>query len=461
MINKIEEFNGNNNIVYKVKDNSITYDELYNKAKYYSDLLKREGNSPVIIYGHKSINMIISILSCLLARRCYIPIEDSMPINRIKDIIKVSKASLFINNSDNEININSLRLENLIKYKDQEIKENDNNYAYVIFTSGTTGSAKGVPITYENLDTFINWISNTYPFNSYKNINVLNQASFSFDLSVMDLYYSLYNGHSIYSITRSSQKDFSMFDTIKDINLMVITPSFMKLCLLNPDFNSTNYPNLKCIYFCGELLTIDLTKKIKDRFNDVIIFNAYGPTEATCAVSGLIIEDAMLDYELLPVGLSDNLASPIEIIDNEIVIKGKSVFNGYLGGIIGGYYKENNINCYKTGDIGYFKDNYLYCNGRVDNQIKFNGYRIELSDIENNLLKIDGVLDACVIAKKVNNEVKLIKAFVVLNKNNTSYVKEELSKLIPQYMMPKVIEGIDKMPINKNGKVDREVLNNI
>lgn len=461
MINRIEEFNGNNNIAYKINNDLITYDELYKKSKYYSDLLKREGNKPVIIYGHKSINMIISIVSCLLARRCYIPIEDSMPLNRIKDIIKVSKSSLFINNSDIDINIDSLRLDNLTNYKDQEIKENDNNYAYVIFTSGTTGNAKGVPITYDNLDNFINWISNTYPFNSYKNINVLNQASFSFDLSVMDLYYSLYNSHSIYSITRTSQKDFSMFDTIKDINLMVITPSYMKLCLLNPDFSSINYPNLKCIYFCGELLTIDLTKKIRERFNNIIIFNAYGPTEATCAVSGLIIDDMMLDNELLPVGIKDNLASPIEIINNEIVIKGKSVFNGYLGNIVGGYYKEDNINCYKTGDIGYFKGNYLYCNGRVDNQIKFNGYRIELSDIENNLLKIDGVIDACVIAKKANNEVKLIKAFVVLNNYDTLYVKEELSKLIPQYMMPKVIERIDRMPINKNGKVDREVLNKL
>ena len=98
---------------------------------------------------------------------------------------------------------------------------------------------------------------------------------------------------------------------------------------------------------------------------------------------------------------------------------------------------------------------------RLRYQIKYNGYRIELSDIENNLLKIDGVIDACVIAKKSNNEVKLIKAFVVLVKNDTLYVKEELSKLIPQYMLPKIIERIDKMPINKNGKVDREVLNNL
>lgn len=461
MINRIEEFKGNNKIAYKVNGLSITYDELYNTAKYYSNYLIRQSNGPVIIYGHKSISMIISIVACLLAKRCYIPIESSMPVKRIKEIIDISHASLFIANEDIDCDFNICKLEELIKYKDLDIKKNDNQNAYIIFTSGTTGESKGVPITYKNLDNFINWINNTYPFNSYKDIIILNQASFSFDLSVMDLYYSLFNRFSLYSITRSNQRDYSMFDVIKDINLMVITPSFMKLCLLDNDFNETNFPKLKCIYFCGELLTVDLVKKIKKRFNNTIIYNAYGPTEATCAVSGIIINDDMLNNELLPVGDKNNLACPIEIINNEIVISGDSVFNGYLNNIVGGYYKDNGINYYKTGDIGYYKDNYLYCNGRIDNQIKLNGYRIELSDIENNLLKIDGVIDSCVIVKKKDNEIKLIKAFVVLVKNDINYVKDELSKLIPQYMMPKSILKIDKMPINKNGKVDREVLNNL
>ena len=459
MINKIEEFKGDKKIAYKVNNISITYDELYNTAKYYSDFLIRQGNEPVIIYGHKSVSMIISIVACLLAKRCYICIESSLPINRIKDIIKISKASLFIANEDIECDFNTCKLEELIKYQDLDIKKNNNKYAYIVFTSGTTGVAKGVPITYKNLDNFINWINNTYPFNSYKDINVLNQASFSFDLSVMDLYYGLFNKHSIYSITRTNQRDGSMYDTIKDVDLMVITPSFMKLCLLNQDFNSANYHKLKTIYFCGELLSVDLVKKIRKRFNDVIIFNAYGPSEATCAVSGLIIDDKMLDNELLPVGDKNNLACHIDIANNEIVLSGDSVFNGYLNNIQGGLYQDNKIKYYKTGDIGYFKDNYLYCDGRVDNQIKYNGYRIELSDIENNLLKIDGVIDACVIAKRQDNIIKLIKGFVVINKYDIDYVKQELSKLIPSYMMPKVIVKIDRMPINKNGKVDREALN--
>ncbi len=461
MIDKIEEFKGNNNIAYKVNNLSITYDELYNTAAHYSEFLKRQGNEPVIIYGHKSISMIISIVACLLAKRCYIPIENSMPIKRIKEIVDISRASLFIENEEIDIDFNTCKLEELIKYQHLDIKKNNNKYAYIIFTSGTTGDAKGVPITYKNLNNFINWINNTYPFNSFKDIIVLNQASFSFDLSVMDLYYSLFHQFSLYSITRSNQRDGSMYETIKDINLMVVTPSFMKLCLLNKEFNSKNYPNLKCIYFCGELLRVELVKKIKSRFKDIVIFNAYGPTEATCAISGLVIEDSMLDKELLPVGTKDNLACNVDIINKEIVLSGDSVFNGYLDNIIGGYYKKNGTNYYKTGDIGYFKGNYLYCNGRRDNQVKYNGYRIELSDIENNLLKIDGVIDACVIAKRKDNEIKLIKAFVVLAKNDIDYVKEELYNLIPHYMMPKVIEQLEKMPLNKNGKLDKERLNEL
>ena len=124
----------------------------------------------------------------------------------------------------------------------------------------------------------------------------------------------------------------------------------------------------------------------------------------------------MLDDELLPCGEINNFATEISIIDDEIVLKGESVFGGYLGEYIGGYYNENNINCFKTGDIGYIKNNFLYCKGRKDTQIKYKGYRIELTDIENNIYKMKGVKQCAVVAKYQNEfNVKMMKAFVILN----------------------------------------------
>lgn len=419
---------------------------------------------PVIIYGHKSINMLISMLACLISKRAYIPIDIETPIARIEEIIKITSANLVIKNEEIHIpNVDCYTLEELVNFKNEKTRDNTNEIAYIIFTSGSTGKPKGVPISRDNLANFINWISNLAPLSQYKHINVLNQASFSFDLSVADIYYSLYNGHTLIGLSKYSQEDYNeIFKIIKEnnVNVGVMTPTFVKLCLLNKEFNEHNYPNLKCIYFCGEQLEVGVVKKLYLAFPNLKIINAYGPTEATSAVSASLITKEMLNKDILPAGDMNNLATEIVIEDNEIVLKGKSVFSGYLEGYTGGHFKENNVNCYKTGDIGYIEEEKLYCKGRKDNQVKYKGYRIELNDIENNIKRIKGVKECAVVAKRTETEtVKAIKAFVVLEANfKVEQVKEELKKLLPTYMIPKIIKNVEKMPINKNGKIDRRLL---
>lgn len=460
MIEKIKEIvkRNPNNIAYKINNERITYKELWNKATYYSEYLINQGVDPVIIYGHKSISILISILSCIISNRTYIPIETSMPLYRLKKIIKSTNASLIL--TENKINLDNISIHNLNeleKYKIHKDKNNNNNIVYIIFTSGSSGEAKGVPISKDNLNNFINWISNLKPLCDYKNINVLNQANFNFDLSVADLYYSLCNGHTLISFNRDNSEE--IFDVMKEINVAVMTPTFMKYCLLNEEFNEKNYKKFKCVYFCGEQLEKKLVNKLFLHFPNLKIINAYGPTEATSAVSAIRITKDMLinEKKLLPVGETQTFATNIEIIDNEIVLKGKSVFNGYLNNYTQGYYKENNINCYKTGDIGYIENNKLYCIGRKDNQIKYKGYRIELEDIEYNINLIDEVEDCAVIAKyNENNIVKTIVAYVVLKKDID--IKMKLKKYLPDYMIPKTIKIIDKLPVNKNGKIDRREL---
>jgi len=181
-------------------------------------------------------------------------------------------------------------------------------------------------------------------------------------------------------------------------------------------------------------------------------------------VSLIEITENMLENKVLPVGKISTSAINISILNNEIILKGKSVFEGYLNKTSNNYYKEENINCYKTGDIGYIKEDYLYCSGRIDNQIKYKGYRIELGDIENNLLKIKEIREAVVICKykENSNVVRLIKAFITLQSNTTEEkIKEKLNKLIPQYMIPKKIVVVDKIPVNNNGKYDRKKLSEL
>ena len=465
MINKIEKIvNENpNKIAYIVNDESITYKELWDKAKYYADCLKREGTSPVVIYGHKNISVVISILACILSNRTYVPVGSCTPVYRLKQIIEITKSSLVLTEYDIKINnVECITLEELKKYENNDVKEINNDIIYMIFTSGSTGIPKGVPISKSNLCNFIEWISNLKPLSNYKDVNVLNQASFSFDLSVADLYYSLCNGHTLVALNSDIQEDYDeIFRLMETIDVAVMTPTFMKLCLINDEFNYKNYSKFKCVYFCGELLETKIVEKIFERFPNIIIINAYGPTEATSAVSASIITKEMLNMQLLPVGDVATFATDIEIINDEIVLKGKSVFGGYLGKYVGGYYNENGINCYKTGDIGFIDNGRLYCKGRIDSQIKYKGYRIELNDIEYNINLINGVNDCAVIAKYDDNMVvKSIKAFVVSN-NDSNYIKQELEKLIPGYMMPRTIKIVDKLPINQNGKIDRKALSEL
>ena len=418
-LRKIVEEN-KDKIAYKIKNESITYQTLWDKANYYANLLRKQDSQPVIIYGHKSIDMIVSIFSCILANRTYVPIDLCTPISRIKKIVELTKSSLIIQNEPLNLDkIECIKLNELEKFQNKDYKYYKNDFIYIIFTSGSSGIPKGVPIFVSNLENFIKWISNLYPLSSYNNLKVLNQASFSFDLSVADIFYALYNGHTLVGLDKCMQESYNeIFEVLskEQINLMIITPTFIKLCLLNQDFKDINYPNLKCIYFCGEQLEIKIVQKIYERFPKIKIINAYGPTEATSAVSGLLIKKNMLKEKLLPVGIINKSAVDIEIKNKEIILKGKSVTSNYLDGTRGGFFKENQINCYKTGDIGFINNNYLYCNGRLDNQIKFKGYRIELSEIEYNLNNIKGVKDAIVIAKyNDNNIVKFIKAYVILD----------------------------------------------
>ena len=443
---------------------AITYQELWEQANHYSRLLKKQGKSPVILYGDNSLIFIVAILSCILAERTYVPVGKCCPLERLKEIIKITDSSVILTKEIIDINTIPVihQLEELEEYNDEKEYSFHNDIIYIIFTSGSTGKPKGVPINRANLNNFIDWLNQLDPLSTYKNCNVFNQANFSFDLSVADLYYSLTNGHTLYDLEQDIQENYeSFFKIFQNIEVAFLTPTYSRLCMLDPDFNEKYMKKLKCIYFCGEVLDQNTVKKLWERFPHLRVINAYGPTEATSAVSGIEITKEMLQEERLPIGIDSNFATDISIVENEIILKGPSVFKGYIGNIVGGYYQENNIDCYKTGDIGYIKDHKLYCKGRVDNQIKFKGYRIELEEIDYHIKTIKGVIDCVTIAKEENDKVKAIKSFVMVNQIDKEEIKKELEKKIPSYMIPKTIQIVEELPITNNKKIDRKALSRL
>lgn len=437
---------------YSAGDACLTYAELWNAAQQTADRLIRQGTSPVVIYGHKETYVITSILACLIAGRTYIPVDSSVtPSERFRKIMEQSHAGLVITGEDFPV--------------EPERKTGScpdglsGGVAYIIFTSGSTGTPKGVMITRDNLDNFASWICSQKPLCDYEACSVFNQASYSFDLSVADLYYALCGGHSIVAMNSGAGSEFAFFDDLKKCEVAVVTPTFIKLCLLDADFNEKHFDRLRCIYFCGEILEKKTVKQLFERFSKLEILNAYGPTEATSAISAVRITPDMLQDGLpLPVGATDDFATDVEIDDDEIVLSGPSVFPGYVGGAQSECMLSGKRR-YRTGDMGFIRDSYLYCLGRKDSQIKYKGYRIELSEIEQSIRTLEGVDDCAVVAvRNGDGIVRMIKACVTGNKLDADIIRERLAEKLPAYMIPKTIRILDKLPVNSNCKTDRKLL---
>ena len=437
------------------------------------DILLKENKQkkPVVVYGHKEIYMKATFIACSFAGITYVPIDENMPKERVEQIIRQIEPKIIIGKNISKQKINEIM--NQENYKEiEEIYLKPENIYYIIFTSGSTGIPKGVKVTYKNVNSCINWLK--YITKIKKGV-VLNQANFSFDLSVADLYLSLISGSEHFIINEITGLDFNkIFEQLKisKANIMVATPSFVDLLLLDKSFGKEIMPNLETILFCGEKLLKTTVKKIYSRFDNVRIINSYGPTECTFAVTSIEINEEMLNSENIPVGIPKKDVE-IYIVDEnknklkeeeigEILIVGESVAEGYIGKLTkNSFINYNEKKAYLTGDLGYIKNGILYYKARKDTQIKFKGYRIELTDIEKNLQNLDYIDNAIAVAN-TNKEGKVLNivAFVMLKENTIKTeleIKRDLQEKIPEYMCPK-IKIIKEIPLNANGKCDKKRL---
>lgn len=446
---------------YICGEKRLTYAKLYEKAERIAAVLKAQGGGAVAVLGNKEPEMIISILACIMARRAYVPLEDNLPQARIAAAIRQAECTLVLKNGsacpDCGIPCSTLaELEHATKKPADGGAQNET--AYIIFTSGSTGTPKGVPISYANLGNFTRWICSDKVLSGFEHPVVLSPASFGFDLSVAGIYYALSAGGTIVTVSREEQKSFDgIFAALQknSAEIAVLTPTFMKLCLLNADFNEENFPRLRCCWFCGERLEKALCEKLLRRFPSLKIINAYGPTEATCAVcSAMITAETLAAGEPLPVGDISSAACKIEIENGEIILSGTSVFGGYIGAA------ERTGGRFATGDLGEIRGGKLYCTGRIDGRIKYKGYRIELGDIEANILAVGGVRTCCAVAKRSKNgDTAYIKVFVSAEPTlGEETLRTALKSALPEYMIPKVIEFLPQLPVNEHGKTDRRLL---
>ena len=472
--------------------------------------------TPVVVYGHKENEMLVLFIACIKAGYPYIPVDSSVPTERLRQIIEASGAWVVLSPQlvPEGIAVTRVIIKDLISLGGQDSILNEyrlevppsnwqvqlDEVYYIIYTSGSTGVPKGVQLTLRALESFLNWVNLAYQPEE-RNEVFLNQAPFSFDLSVMDLYMSLSTGGTLWSVDKdqiANPKELFASLGASQISYWVSTPSFAEVCLMDPSFKDTLLPLVKRFLFCGEILTHDCATKLTQRFPRAKVENLYGPTEATVAVTTLTITpDILSAFNPLPVGrvkpdamvlicdadlLTAGIASGKGILPHrpealsegeagELIIAGPNVSVGYLNNseqTANAFFnwQERGVtwNAYRTGDTGLFKDGLLFYQGRLDFQIKLHGYRIELGEIEENLRRIPMVDNAVVLPIERRGKIEYLQAFITVGKpvgdefKAVLALREDLREYLPVYMIPRRFKFLEKMPMTPNGKADRRAL---
>lgn len=490
-----------NRTALKLKaDSFISYNELNTQANIIADILINEGlkkGDRICLILDKSPFAYEILIAALKIGAPYFFIDPANPKIRIKYMLKKCEPKLIIYSCDlNEIDFEckKIYINNLIEkinfYKiDNKAKEvldhtiTGSDPAYIMFTSGSTGFPKGVVISHQNILNFIFWSKeqfNITPDDIFSNVNLL-----SFDNSVFDIYSSIFTGASLVPVSTDEMKNpYNIIQKIEDCKCTIYfsVPSLLIYFQTLKILNKNSMQSVKKIIFGGEGYPKVKLKELYDILKKrVKFYNVYGPTECTCICSIYEISDEdfddMLGYPALG-SLIPNFS--YLIVDNEKIVENDT--NGELwlkGPNVGlGYYNDTEQNeksfiqnpfdesyferVYKTGDIVKYNssDKKIYFVGRKDNQIKHQGYRIELAEIEHALNRISGI-DEAVALHTTKNGFSSIVGLVSSRKNiSKDYIKSELAKYIPKYMIPNSIEIYEFLPKNANGKIDRILLKN-
>ncbi|MFJ5563849.1 amino acid adenylation domain-containing protein [Lysinibacillus xylanilyticus] len=444
----------------------ITYSELRGKIDEFAENLNASGfkkGDRILYIGNRCWQQTLIFYTCLIHEYVYIPIDSNHSSSRIEDVINEVQPNLIIYSetglsisSEYKVHIDDIFNNELKIYSECE-RSSTSNLAYILFTSGTTGKPKGVPISRSNLANFSATIEHDYKVQSnWKSVYL---SSVSFDAAIFEMMMALVPGNTLYIFTIEHHL-LPEFISKNNINFMFITPTLLNVL----DFSICN--SLNMVVVAGDMYRKNITLP-----ENIRVINAYGPTEGTISIS---FTD---NNQERTVGKPTSNSS-VMILDNdsnilpngslgEISVIGPSVMESYLNKVdnngrvykVDSFLKSYGDTLYKTGDYGFFDENgcIVYC-GRNDNQVKIRGLRIELSEITERLLNHPTICDAYTT---ITADDKRIISYVVFSENNNkqlSSIKEYLEESLPTYMVPHSIMPIKEFKLTINGKIDTKAL---
>lgn len=470
------------NKAFVINDKTYTYGQLAKAIYGISAQLFKQPDNIIGIVAENRLETYASILAVLLCGKAYVILHPNYPEDRNKNIARQAGIKILLHTENAQDFTLSDELKRIcttelyqntppIAYLPQDNQKN----AYIIFTSGSTGEPKGVPISRENLNAF---------YQAYHQLGwqldetdrMLQMFELTFDVSVVSLLYPLTLGACIYTIPTEGIKYLNVIDILEryEITFAAIAPSLLQL--VRPYFAEIHYPCLKYLIVTAEASSAELLSAFRACAPNATFLNLYGPTEGTIYCTSYFIPATGCKHHngMVAIGKPFNGITIQLMTDNntpvppgecgELWISGQQIMKGYWND------PEKSETCliqwkdgktyYKTGDLCMtdIAGDIIYC-GRKDYQVKVQGFRIELSEIEYVARQFfQGKAGTVVIAKQIENQGCELHLFVESTQFDSVELHNYISKKLPYYMIPKQIHEIEHFPLNNSNKTDRKKL---
>lgn len=494
--------NCNSSIAILSYNKKVTYQELSNNAYKFSRLLSelelKEGEI-VLLIMNPCIEAIELIIACSILGVVFVPISPENPDKRIEYIIEKTFPALII--SDKKFNEQDERISGALllnqgdmyfyqkTYSERYPKKNNKHeikekkIAYIIFTSGTTGEPKGVMMSHQAaINFFVNYSS--YGISTHDRIGTI--SPLQFDFSLCDMGITLGNGATLIIVPQllvHSASKMICYLREHEVTQMNGVPSIWKRILAEETNELKQLTSLNTIMYAGELFPINQLRILSSTLPNLRIVQGFGHSESIGCSYKTLDKGYINNKPHMSIGKSiDGLEMFIvdehnnEIkkshIKGQLCIKGVCLFQGYWGNqietdrVLKADCRENKKYgmVFYSGDIASFDDEGdFYFHGRMDSQIKINGFRIELEGIDNILAQHNDVLQAATVVSSDGGIDKLISFIVARDKNYKEQILEEVlreycSKIFPRYMLPSIYRFVKKLPSTSNGKINYKIV---